>query len=63
MITEQDKTVPKNINFCPFIRDHRYDCYCTDMTGMDINSIFYYCIEHFNECDGYKKTKSIYKLD
>lgn len=60
MDTAQDKTLSKHISFCPFMRDHWYDCYCSDMIRMDINSVFYYCIEHYNECDAYKKTKSIY---
>jgi hypothetical protein len=63
MCTEYDKKLFKNINFCPFMRDHWYDYYCTDMLKLNVNSILYYCIEHFNECDSYKKTKSIYKLD
>jgi hypothetical protein len=45
-------------SLCPFVKNPLPDCFCFNLTSRDINSAIYYCSEHFEKCEIFKKNCS-----
>lgn len=53
---QQDKArKDKKKKLCPFLSSPFEDCYSLDMDSTKIAMVVYYCQNHFEECDIYKR--------
>lgn len=61
-----DTTYPMNLSLenywrerekqlCPFIIQHRTECYCTELNSQTIESALYYCGSNFTQCKFYEQ--------
>ncbi len=42
---------------CPFVRSPSRDCYFLDMNSNKISMAVYYCQNHYDQCEIYKRIK------
>jgi len=42
-------------NLCPFVRSPGPDCYCRDMNSSKISMAVYFCQNHYDHCEIYKR--------
>lgn len=40
---------------CPFVKDPDKDCYIIGITCHKVDSVLYYCGNHFEKCEIYKR--------
>ncbi len=45
----------KKRNLCPFLSSSFKDCYSVDMNSNKISMVIYYCKNHYEQCDIYKR--------
>ncbi len=45
----------KKKKLCPFLSSLFEDCYSVDMDSTKISMVIYYCQNHFEQCDIYKR--------
>lgn len=45
----------KQKQLCPFIIQHRAECYCTKLNSQTIEAALYYCGSNFTKCEFYEQ--------
>lgn len=53
------KSLNRNKKLCPFIVSAYDDCYCTEINSQKVESIVFYCMSNYVECEIYKKLSEI----